>query len=154
MDHTISAYSGWLIPALAVIVLLVVAIKVVNAVVRILSLVLVAAILFGGYMAYGRLTAIHNAVNAVAIQHKGQTLTRHAIENAVYDSLSSNLSPVGLNPSLFLIDVRCAGAQTQIQVRYTDPNYMFGLLSNQNFQVAHDPRVRCTSAPAPKPKKT
>ena len=69
MDHTISAYSGWLIPALAVIVLLVVAIKVVNAVVRFLSLVLVAAILFGGYMAYGRLTAIQNGVNAVAIQH-------------------------------------------------------------------------------------
>jgi hypothetical protein len=154
MDHLINDYSGWLIPALAVIVLLVVAIKVVNAIVRILSLVLVAAILFGGYTAYGRLTAIQNSVNAVATQHKGQPLSHNAIQNAVFDSLSSHLSSVGLNPSLFQIDVQCAGVQTQIHVRYTDPNYMFGWLSNQSFQLPHSPQVRCNSAPAPKkPKK-
>jgi hypothetical protein len=150
MDHMLNTYSGWLIPAAVVIVLLVVVIKVVNAIVRILSLVLLAAILFGGYMAYGRLTAIQNSVNAVAIQNGHHPLSQSAIQNAVYNSLSSQLSSVGLNPALFQIDVQCAGANTQIQVRYTDPSYMFGLLSNQNFQIPHDPQLSCHSAPAKK----
>lgn len=140
MDHLISIL---LVPGAIVLVLLFVILKVVNAIVKLVSVALLLAILAGGYLAYGRVSSIQKAIDAATTQGQAGLMSQVALENTVYNSAKQAMTSTGMNPAYLRINVHCAGPKTQIQLRYTDDSFLFGLLSNQDFDVPHDPRVRC-----------
>jgi len=142
MNQFLGMYSGLLVPGVIALVLLFVVVKVVNAIVRIVSLVLFVAVLTAGFLAYGRLSAIQNAVNAAANQSRTGRTTATALYDAVGVPARQALSAAGLDPSLLRVRILCAGTNTQIQLRYQGPGFMFGVL-NQYYDVPHNSRVRC-----------
>lgn len=143
MNHLLGAYSSLLIPGIVALVLILIILKVVSAVLRLLSLVLLVAVLAGGYIAYGRLSTIQKAVDAATAQGQSSYHSAIALKQAVLGPAQQALAQSGLNPADLHVHVICAGPNTQVQLRYDDPNFLFGALSQQWFDVPTNANVRC-----------
>ncbi len=143
MDHLTGAYGGLLVPGVVAVVLIFIAIKVVNAIIKLVSLVLLVAVLFGGYLAWGRISSIQKAVDAALTQGQTGMTSQQALAATVGTQARQALSQTGLDPSLLRVHIVCAGANTQIQLRYADDQLPWSLLSQQWFDVPHDSRVGC-----------
>lgn len=141
MDH-LSAYSSLLIPGIVALVLLVVVMKVVGTIIKLVSLLVFAAILIGGFLMYGRISAIQSAADAVMRQSNGVHSTA-ALIWTVNHSARRAAADLGLDPAYLRVDVQCVASQPQVSLRYTDEKFMFGLLSHQDFPVPLSTTVRC-----------
>ena len=143
MNHLLGAYSSLLIPGAVALVLLFLVFKVVNAIAKLVSLALLIAILAGGYLAYGRLSGIQKAVDAATQQGQTQYKSAAALAHAVGDPARQALAQTGLNPAYLRVHIVCAGPATQVQLRYADDSFMFGVLSQQWIDVPLNNNVRC-----------
>jgi len=142
MNQFLSSYGTLVVPAVVALVFLLLAIKIVNAVARVVFLVLVVAVLGGGFLAYGRVSAMRNAIDSAAGQSTTGLTTKTALYNAVGVPARQTLRDAGLNPGLLKIRILCAGPNTEVQLRYQDPNYLFGAL-DKYYDVPHDSKVHC-----------
>lgn len=143
MAHFLSAYSSLLIPGAVVLVLLLLILKVANAVVRLVGMVVLIAIFVAGYGVYGRVVAIQKAALAATHQGGPRLASAAALEGAVSGPARQALATVGLNPAFLRIHVSCARPNTSVQLRYVDKGFAFGVLSHQTFDVPLDSSVRC-----------
>ena len=141
MDH-LSAYSSLLIPGVVALVLLVVLMKVVGTIIKLVSLIVFAAILIGGFVMYGRISAIQSAADAVTRQSSGVNSAAALIWTANH-SARRVAADLGLDPAYLRVSVHCVAAQPQVSLRYVDDKFMFGLLSHQDFPVPLSTTVRC-----------
>lgn len=119
------SYSSLLIPGAVGLVLLFTVIKIVNAFIKLVALVVLIAVLAGGYLLYGRISSVQKVADAVA----GQNISSVAVARTVARQAAAT---AGLNPAF--VQVACAGGR-QLQLRYSDDSFAFGILSRQDFTV-------------------
>ena len=141
MDHFLSADGGPLIPGAVALVLLILVIKVINAVVRLVAPAMLIALLVGGYAVYGDVTAIQKA--AAATTQQGRRALATALSNAVGPPARQAIASVGLNPAFLRIHVVCAGPNTSVQLRYVDRSFLFGVVSHQTVDIPLGGGARC-----------
>jgi hypothetical protein len=141
MDHFLSADGGPLIPAGLALVLLILVIKLVNALVKLVALAVLIALLVGGYAVYGDVRAIQKA--AAAATQQGRRTLATALANAVGPPARQAIASVGLKPAFLRIHVVCAGPNTSVQLRYVDRSFLFGVVSHQTVDVPLGDSVRC-----------
>lgn len=142
MEHILSGYGSLLIPAVIAIVLLYLVFKVVSMILKLVTLVLLVAILFGGFQMYSRISTMQQAVDAMVSQGKTTMTTDRNLAHVVGISARQVLSETGLNPVKLHVHIICDGPNTQIQVRYADDGFLFGML-NHYYDVPHDSRIGC-----------
>src|SRR5437773_2765414 len=133
MDHFLSTYGGLLVPGAVALVLLLLVIKVVNAIVRLVALAVLIAMLVGGYLAYGRVMAMQKAAEAAV--HHGRPTSAVALTGAIGVPARQAIAKAGLNPAYLRVHVVCAGPNTTAQLRYADKGFLYGVLSHQTFDV-------------------
>lgn len=143
MNHLLGAYSSLIIPGIVALVLILIILKVVSAVLRLLSLVLLIAVLAGGYIAYGRLSTIQKAVDAATAQGQSSYHSAAQLAAAIRTPAQEALAQSGLNPADVNVRAICVSSNVQVQLRYDDPNFLFGALSQQWFDVPTNANVRC-----------
>src|SRR5205085_11826530 len=116
MDHFLSADSGPLIPGALALVLLILVIKMVNALVRLVALAVLIALLVGGYAVYGDVTAIQKA--AAAAPQQGRRALAAALANAVGPPAPQAIASVRLQPAFLRIHLCCPRPNTSHQLPY------------------------------------
>jgi hypothetical protein len=141
LDHFLSVNGGPLIPGAVGIVLLILVLKAANAILRLVGLVVLIALLVGGYAAYGRVMAIQKA--AATAVHQGRRTSAIALANAVGTPARQAIAAAGLKPAFLRIHVVCAGPDTSVQLRYADRSFMFGVVSHQTVDVPLGDSARC-----------
>jgi hypothetical protein len=141
MDHFLSADRGPLISAAVAIALLIVGLKVANAILRLVALAVLIALLVGGYAVYGDVRAIQKA--AAAATHQARLTSAAALAKAVGPPARQVLASAGLKPAFLRIYVVCAGPDTSVQLRYADQSVLFGLVSHQTVDVPLGDSARC-----------
>ena len=140
MDHFFSTYGGLLIPGAVALVLLLLVLKIANAIFRLVGLVVLIALLVGGYLVYGRVMDMQKAAEA-AVHHGRPTAAARA--SAVDAPARQAIAKAGLNPAFLRVHVVCAGPDTRVQLRYADKGFLFGVLSHQTFDVPLGNSARC-----------
>jgi len=120
-----SSYGSLLIPAVVALVLLFLIVRVVGAIVKLVVLVVLVAVLVGAYGLYGRISSVQKVADALS----GQKLTSAGVARSVARQAAAS---AGLNPAF--VQVECAGGH-QLQLRYADDSFAFGILSRQDFTV-------------------
>ncbi len=119
------SYGSLLIPAVVALVLLFLIVRVVGAIVKLVVLVVLVAVLVGAYGLYGRISSVQKVADALS----GQNLTSAGVARSVARQAAAS---AGLNPAF--VQVECAGGH-QLQLRYADDSFAFGILSRQDFIV-------------------
>ena len=133
MDYFLSVNGGPLIPGAVAIMLLILVLKAANAILRLVGLMVLIALLVGGYAAYGRVMAIQKA--AAAATQQGRRTLATALATAVGPPARQAIASVGLKPAFLRIHVVCAGPDTAVQLRYVDRSFLFGVVSHQTVDV-------------------
>ena len=141
MDYFLSVNGGPLIPGAVAIMLLILVLKAANAVLRLVGLVVLIAVLVGGYAVYGRVMAIEKA--AAATTHQGQRTSAAALAKAVGTPARQAIASAGLKPAFLRIHVVCAGPNTSVRLRYADRGFLLGVVSHQTVDVPLGDRARC-----------
>jgi hypothetical protein len=141
MDHFLSANGGPLIPGAMALVLLILVIKVVNALLKLVALAVLIALLMGGYAVYGDVTAIQKA--AAAATQQGRRTLAATLANAVGPPARQAIASIGLKPAFLRVHVVCAGPHTSVQLRYADQGFLFGVVSQQTVDVPLGDSARC-----------
>jgi len=141
LDYFLSVNGGPLIPWAVAIVLLILLLKAANALLRLVGLVVLIALLAGGYAVYGRVMAIKTA--AAAATQQGRVASAAALAKAVGPPARQAIASAGLKPAFLRVHVVCAGPDTTVQLRYADQSFLFGVVSDQTVDVPLDARARC-----------
>jgi hypothetical protein len=124
-EARMGSYGSLLIPAVVALVLLFLIVRVVGAIVKLVVLVVLVAVLVGAYGLYGRISSVQKVADALS----GQNLTSAGVARSVARQAAAS---AGLNPAF--VQVECAGGH-QLQLRYADDSFAFGILSRQDFTV-------------------
>ncbi len=127
------SYGSLLIPAAVALVLLFLIVRAVGAIVKLVALVVLIAVLAGAYGLYGRISSVQKVADALS----GQNLTSVGVARSAARQAAAS---VGLNPAF--VQVACAGGH-QLQLRYADDSFAFGILSRQDFTVPLSSGARC-----------
>ncbi len=127
------SYGSLLIPAILALVLLFAIFRVVSAIFKLVALVVLIAVLAGGYGLYGRISSVQKVADAL----NGQRVTSVGLATMAARQAATS---AGLNPQY--VQVSCAGGQ-QLQLRYADNSFMFGILSRQDFNIPLSSGARC-----------
>jgi hypothetical protein len=145
MDHFLSAHGGPLISGAVAIALLILGLKMANAILRLVGMVVLIALLLGGYVVYGGVMAIQKAAAAATHQGRlqGRLTSAAALAKAVGPPARQALASAGLKPAFLRIYVVCAGPHTSVQLRYVDRSFLFGVVSHQTVDVPLGDSARC-----------
>jgi hypothetical protein len=133
MDHFLGSDGGPLIRGAVAIMLLILVLKAAKAILRLVGLVVLIALLVGGYAVCGRVIAIETA--AAATTHQGRLTSAAALESAVGVPARQAIASTGLKPGFLRVHVVCAGPDTSVQLRYADQSFLFGVVSHQTVEV-------------------
>ena len=142
MNLALGPYTGLIIPGVLAVVALYMVVKVASAAFKVVMTLVLLAALGGGYVAYQRISPLVSAASAAAYQGRSGMTTASALARAVGTPARQAIADTGLNPAYVRIHVTC-GPNTQVQFRYADEHYLFGLLSKQWIQVPMDSSARC-----------
>ncbi len=127
------SYGSLLIPAVVALVLLFMIVRVVSAIFKLVALVVLIAVLAGAYGLYGRISSVQKVADALG----GGRVTSVGVARTVARRAASD---AGLDPRY--VQVSCAGAN-ELQLRYADDSFLFGILSRQDFAVPLSNGARC-----------
>lgn len=141
MQELLGNYGALVIPVAVGLVLLFLVFKVVNAVLRIIVIVIVLGLIGGGASTYARIhDIIQVATDATAASHAAQSPAAATASARV--TLNRTAKDVGLNPAYLHVAVLCEGGSPKLHLTYKDGNFLFGILSHQDFVVPAQ-NVRC-----------
>ena len=143
MSTMLGPSSALLVPTLAAVLLIWLALRLARAILRLVGVVLVVVLLVWSSMQYRHAVAWQSAAQHVATQVRGDLDRLLSSAPAVLAQVHKALMRAGLDPSTIQPTITCVGGQAMLVLTARQAHGALGLLDGAAFRVHLSPAIHC-----------